>query len=119
MDIYATCHLGYRGCVDGSGEDDLGNLFVSSFPNKDKNPLTHRKSSNYDENQYVWTGTPEYSDISKVEVPKLSAGKRRTDLGHGGGKGNSIMLTTYGRLGKKGTTGIKTGESQTKPNSGV
>ena len=43
--IYATRYLGHGGCVHGSGEDTLGNLFTSSFLQKDKNPPTLCKRS--------------------------------------------------------------------------
>ena len=79
VDIYTTHHLGHGGCVHGSGENDLGNLFASSFPHKDKKPLTHRRNYKYDSNQGVWTGPPEPSDVSEGEIPKLSVGNHGTD----------------------------------------
>ena len=79
VDISTTRHLGHGGCVRGSVENDSGNLFASSFLRKDKNPLPHRRKSRYDANQDGRTGTPESSDVSKVEIPKLSVGKQVTD----------------------------------------
>ena len=52
-----------------------------------QNSLVHCRVSKYDVNQDIWIGTPESSDVRKVEVTKLSAGKRGTDLGHDGGRG--------------------------------
>ena len=82
------------GCIRRSGEDDLGNLFVFYFLRKDKNPLTHSRSSKYDANKYVWNGTPESSDVREVEVPKLSEGKRGTNLDHYGRRSIIQRLTT-------------------------
>ena len=36
VDVSTTRHLGHGGCVCGSGEDDQGNLFASSFLQKEK-----------------------------------------------------------------------------------
>ena len=80
-------HLGHGGRVRGSGEDDLGNLFASYFPWKDKTPLTHSRNYKYDANQDGRTGTPESSGISKVKIPKLSAGKRGNDSVRDVGRG--------------------------------
>ena len=79
-------HLVHGGCVRRSGKEDSGKYFASSFLHKYKNPLTHYRSSTYDDNQDGRTGTPEFSEISKGEVPKLSAGKRITDSVRDGGK---------------------------------
>ena len=57
--------LGHGGFVSGSGEDDLGNLFASTFLRKDKNPLTPCRISKYDSKQDRRTGTTESSDVSK------------------------------------------------------
>ena len=46
VNISTTRHLGNGGCVCGSGENDSGNLFASSFPRKDENSLTHSRNSN-------------------------------------------------------------------------
>ena len=72
-------HLGHRGRVCGSGSNDLGNLFAFSFHWKLKKRLTHCRSSKYDSGQEIRTGTPESSDVSKVEIPKLPAVGRGTD----------------------------------------
>ena len=74
-------HLGHGGCVCGSGEYGSGNLFASSFLQKDKNPLTNCRRYKYDADQDGRTGTPESSGVSKVKVPKPSAEKHRTDSG--------------------------------------
>ena len=79
MDISTARHLGHRGFLRGSGENDLGNLFFSSFLRKDKNPLTHSRNSNYDVDEGGRTWPPESSDVRKGEMPKLPAGKRGTD----------------------------------------
>ena len=46
--IYTMHHLGNVGCIRGSGEDVLGNLFASFFLQKDKIPLTCCRISKYD-----------------------------------------------------------------------
>ena len=79
MDISTTRHLGYGRCVRGSGENDSGNLFASSFLQKDEKLLTHRRNSKYDADQGGSTGPHESSDVSSGEIPKLSAGKRMND----------------------------------------
>ena len=61
--------------------------FVSSFPRKDENTLTHSRSSKYNSGQESRTGTPESSDFSTGEVLKLPAGERRTGLGRDGRRG--------------------------------
>ena len=78
VDISRTHHLVHGRRVRGSGENDLGNLFTSSFLQKDENPLTHRRSSKYDPGQKIRTGTPESSDVSTGEIPKLQEGERGT-----------------------------------------
>ena len=65
MDISVTRHLGHEGCVLGSGEDNLGELFASPFLRKDKNPLAHIRSSKYNADQDRRTGVPESSDVIK------------------------------------------------------
>ena len=45
VDISATRHLGHGGCICRSVEDALGNLFDLSFILKEKNPVTHCRSS--------------------------------------------------------------------------
>ena len=72
VDISTTRHLIHRGCVCGSGENDLGILFSLSFLQKDENPFTHCRNSKYDANQGGWTGPPGYSDVIKGKIPKLS-----------------------------------------------
>ena len=47
VDISTTRHLGYGGRIFGSGVDDPGKKFASSFLRKDKIPLTHRRIYNY------------------------------------------------------------------------
>ena len=87
MDISSTRHLGRRRLVRGSGEDDLQNLFASSFLWKDEKPLTHHMSSKYDAGQEIRTGTTEPSGISIGEIlnhPKRDCG---TGLGLEGGRG--------------------------------
>ena len=66
VDIYSTRHLVHRRCIRGSGEDNSENIIASSFLRKYKNPLTHCRSSRYDADQVVWTGTSESSDFSKL-----------------------------------------------------
>ena len=73
------CHLGHGGRVCGSGENDSGNIFASSFIRKDENPLTHRRNSKYYANQCGSTWPPESSDVSEGEILKISAGKQETD----------------------------------------
>ena len=85
VDISATRHLGNGGCYCESSEDASGKLFASYFLRKEKNPLTHRRSSKYDVGQEIRTGTTESSDIGEVTIPKFSAGKTGTDLVHDGG----------------------------------
>ena len=51
MDISSMRHLGHRRRVCGSGENDSGNLFASSFLWKYKNPLPCCRSSKYDAGQ--------------------------------------------------------------------
>ena len=77
-------HLGHGRFFSGSGEDDLGNLFASSFFQKDENPTPFRRSSKYDDGQESWTGTPEFSDISTGEVLKLHVGDCITGTGRDG-----------------------------------
>ena len=76
MDISSKHHLGYRRLVRGSGEDDLGNLFSSSFIWKYENPLPRCRSSMYNAGQESGTGTPEPSDVRTGEVLKLHARER-------------------------------------------
>ena len=87
MDISSTRHLGHGRRVRGSGEDDSGNIFASSFLWKYENVLTHRSSSKYDAGQEIRTGTPESSDVITVEVLKLPVGERGTGSGRDGKKG--------------------------------
>ena len=51
VSISTTRHLGYRGFFWGSGEDDPGNLFASSFLRKETIPLTHLSRSKYNAGQ--------------------------------------------------------------------
>ena len=87
VDIYTTCHLGHRGRVRGSRENDPGNLFASSFLRKYKNPLTHSRSYKYDAGQKIRNGNPESSDVSTGEIPNILVGERGTDPGRDGGRG--------------------------------
>ena len=64
-----------------------------------KNSLTHRGSSKYDDDQDGRTGTPESSDVIKLEVPKISAGKCRTNLVRDGGGGILQRLPPTNALG--------------------
>ena len=74
MDISSTRHLVHRIHLRGSGGNDSGNLFASSFLQKDENPLPNSRNSKYNAGQESRTGTPEFSDISTVEVLKIPAG---------------------------------------------
>ena len=58
--------------------------FASSFLQKDKIPLIHRRISKYNSGQEFRIGTPESSDTRKIKVPKFSANKHRADLGRYG-----------------------------------
>ena len=60
--------------VSGSRENYLGNLFASSFLQKEESPLTHCMISNYDAGQEIRTRTPESSGSSTGEIPKLPEG---------------------------------------------
>ena len=79
--ISPTRHMGHGRRVRESGENDLGNLFASSFLRKDENPLIHRTRSKYNSGQEICTGTSESSDIIKGEILKLLVGERGTGLG--------------------------------------
>ena len=81
VDISTSRHLGHERRVHWSGENDLGNLFLSSFLRKDENPLTHRRIYKYNAGQESWTGTTEYSNVSTGEVLKLPEGDRGTVSG--------------------------------------
>ena len=74
------------GCVCGSGEDDMGKLFASTFIRKEKVPLTNRRISKSDAGQEIWIGNHESSDVRKVKVPSFSVGKCRTNSGRDGGR---------------------------------
>ena len=79
----------------------LVNLFAYSFLRKDKIPLTYCRRSNYDAGQEILIGAPESSDVSEVKVPKLSAGKRVTNLGHDGRGGILQLRPPYGSHRRK------------------
>ena len=81
VDLSSAHHLGNGRRVRGSGENNLGNLFASSFILKDENPLSHRRISKYDAGQETRNGTPEPSDFGIGEVLKFPAGERGTGLG--------------------------------------
>ena len=81
MYISSTRHLGHRILVCGSGEDDLRNIFASSFLRKDENPLPRCRNCKYDVGQEIRTGTPESSDVSTGEVIKLHTREHITDTG--------------------------------------
>ena len=119
VDIYTTRHLGHRGCISGSGENDIGNFFASYFLHKDKILLTHRRSSKYNYGQESRIGTPKYSDVSKGKIPKFSAGKRGTNLGRAREGGKYPTPTTSWRSGKKVVIGRKVGMTLTTPHSRV
>ena len=74
---------------------------------KEKILLTHGRSSKQDAGQERRIGTTESSDVSKVKVPKLSKGKRITNLvrdGGGGAFSNADHILALGeemRNGKK------------------
>ena len=87
VDISTKHPLGHGVCVCGSGENNPGNLFALSVPQKDKNPLTHNRSSKYDAGQEIRTGTPESSDVIIGEVLKTLSGERRTNTGCDGRRG--------------------------------
>ena len=72
-------HLGHGGRVPRSGEIYSGNLFASSFLQKDKKPFTHHRRSKYDAGREIRTGTPESSAASKLEIPKLPSGESGTN----------------------------------------
>ena len=79
VDISTTRHLGHRGRVCRSGENDSGNRFSSSFLRKEKTPLNNHRISKYNTVQESQTGTPEFSNVSKGEIPKLPEGERGID----------------------------------------
>ena len=112
MDISTTRHLGHRGSVRGSGENDSINLFASYFLWKEKNPLTHCRSSKYDVDQDGRTGTHEYSDVSEVEVPKLLEGKCGTYSGCDRGRSILQRRPPTDARGRNSVTGRKTGKLQ-------
>ena len=53
---------------------------------KEKKPLTHYKSSKYNDGQEIWNQTHESSEVREAEIPKLSAVMCGTDSGHDGGR---------------------------------
>ena len=101
VDISATRNLGQGGYINGSGEYSLGKKIALYFLRKDKNPLTHSRSSRYDAGQESRTGTPESSDISKGKIPKFSVGKRGTNSGRDGGRRILQLQPTSGTQGRK------------------
>ena len=106
MDISSTRQVGHRRLVCGSVEDDLRNLFASSFIWKDENNLPRRRISKYNTGQEIRTGTPEFSDVSSGELLKFHMKEPRTDTGHDGrgGFSNADHLQTLSeerREGKK------------------
>ena len=82
--FFTTHHLGHRGRVCGSGENDSGILFVLSLIHKYENPLTHPTTSKYDDGQENRNGTPESSDVSTREIPKNPVGEHETYSGRDG-----------------------------------
>ena len=72
--------------------------FCLVFSPERQKPSPHCRRSSYNAYQDIWTGTPESSNIRKGEVPKLSAGKRGTNLAvTGGGElSNANHLQTLG-----------------------
>ena len=96
VDISRMRHLRHGGGgVCGSVEDALGKLVTSYFLCKEKIPITHRRRSKYDTGQEIRIVTPESSGVSKIKVPKFSAGKRGTNLGRDVGRVHSPMPTTF------------------------
>ena len=53
--------------------NDPGNFSASSFLQRERIPLTHRRSSKNDTGQKIKVGTPESSDVRKRKVPKFSS----------------------------------------------
>ena len=82
-------------------EEMIWKHFASSFLWKYKNPLTHCRNSKYDAYQYGLRWTPESSGVIKVEIPKLSVGKRGTDWGGDGRRGILQCLPPTDALGRK------------------
>ena len=80
MNISSMRHMGHRRLVHGSGKDDSRNFFASYFLRKEENPLPCRRSSKYDDGQESWTGTPESSGVSSVEVLNIHAREHRTGM---------------------------------------
>ena len=106
MDISTTRHLIHGRRVRRSGENDSGNILASYFIPKDGNPLTKRRSFNYNAGQEIRTGAPESSDISGGEIIKLQTGEHGTGMCRDGGRAfsNANHLQTLGeeiRDGKK------------------
>ena len=119
VDISTMRHLVYGGRICGSGEDDPGNLFASSFLRKEKITITHCRISKCAAGRESRIGDPDSSDTRKLEVSKFSVIKSGSNLGRGGGGGNSAVLITFWCSGKKGVTGRKTAMTQMTPNSRV
>ena len=66
-----------------------------------KTPLTHCRISKYDINQDGRTGTPESIYVSEGGVPKLSEGKRGSDLVRDRGRGFLQSQLTTDARGRK------------------
>ena len=98
--ISATRHLGHGGAFAGV-KKVIWEKFASSFLWKDKNSLNYPRKSNYYAGQYGQTGNPESSDVSEVEITKLSVGKRRADSGRDGGEGIIQRRPTTDARGRK------------------
>ena len=62
----------------------LWETFCLVFSSERQNPLTCSRISKYNYGQESRTGNPESSEVIKVEIPKFSVGKRRSDLGRDG-----------------------------------
>ena len=94
-------HNKYRGRACGSGGDDLGNLFASSYLQKNNTPLTQLRSSNYDDIQEIRIGIPESSGVREQEMTKFETGKIRANSIRDGGRGILQHRSTYGTQGIK------------------
>ena len=81
LDISSTCQLGHGRRIRGSGKNILRNFFASYFVQKDERPLPHFRISKYNAGQEIRNGTPEPSDVSTVELLKISEGECGTGLG--------------------------------------
>ena len=78
-----------------------GKLFASYFLHKDKILLAHCRSSEYNDGQEIWIGTPESSDISEGRIHKFSAEKHITNLGRDGWSRTLQLQPPPGVQGRK------------------